>query len=471
MWAGPSVRAGIRSIFVALGAVVLASCGGGDIAADASRSAPISSALKDKKPGQEPAMAGLLAGSLLLLANSREEMHLRALTQLADGGYTAVWCLPCGTPTTLIAQRFDARGAVAGPQARIEVSNTSGQSYAGVGVMPDGTLMLAYGSRLVDLAADLVRNSLFTQRYGAAGDPIGAPVEVTFHVHSHFSAPTQITFAGASFVSWDDGAYAVAWGVLSTLTRSQAGPVSETYVQRYDAAGNPAGGPRQLSRHADGAGTHASLSLTALADGGYVVALATIAPPGPATVRFVPYDSSQRTVAIPTGQALPTGSSVLPLELGGYLLMSSPQAGPYSQILDDSGRVIAQPPVHPGAAYALADGGFAVIWMDDAAAPGAPSVLVQRHDALGLPVGVPTRAGPPAAPYRTLAASLVDTGVALAFETYDQVNGRRVYTQLLHEPDLSKQQQVRLCRAAAKELVGAEHRQHMSRCLRARIAG
>jgi hypothetical protein len=171
--------------------------------------------------------------------------------------------------------------------------------------------------------------------------------------------------------------------------------------------------------------------------------------------------------AIPVDSAtsLPQSTSLVPLSLGGYLLMSNGQAGPSAQILDNSGVVVAEPTLQPGTAYPLADGGFAVVWITTAPA-GTPVMLAQRYDPLGAPVGGSVPIGPPQAPTHVMGVPLTDVGLGLA---YDGTSGTPptpwLSTQSLHEPDLSKREQVRGCRAAAKELAGSQHRQFMSRCL------
>jgi hypothetical protein len=442
--------------------ISIASCGGGDAPAVATPpAAAVPAALKAKMPA--PAAAALVAQPLSLLASPGTVV---AMGQLADGGATVAWCSACNPVTSVLAQRFDANGATVGPQVALSLPSTAGTvASAGAGVLPDGSLMLAYSVEQVDVAANQVRDALLMQRYDASGVAAGAPVVVTSAVHGLIGSPETISFTDASFIGWTDGSFAVSWLKASRTSRSQTGPVYEGFVQRYDAAGQALGGPRQLSRIYEAWGTRL-LGITALDDGGFLAAIETQDMPNPTTLRFVPYDSAERTVAIPTGAAgLPPGSSVLPLALEGYLVMSSNQSGPSAQILDNDGVVTAQPSVHAGTPYPLADGGFAVAWLDPAPPAGTPPVLVQRYDALAVAVGDPTRVGPPATAAQQVAltgVSLSDVGLALAL----RVDALQLFSQFLLEPDPTRQQQVRACHVAAKELVGKQHRQFMPRCIR-----
>jgi hypothetical protein len=251
-------------------------------------------------------------------------------------------------------------------------------------------------------------------------------------MHSLVANPTRIWFTSASFLSWESGSYLVSWGVSTITSRSQAGqPVNEAFTRRFDASGVPAGAPRWLARNEQGSGTQL-VGLAPFSDGGYLASIAAWVPGSPATMRFVPYDSSERTAAIPMdgAPALRQQASVVPLALGGYLLLSANEAGPYAQILDDGGSVIAQPLVHAGTGYPLADGGFAIVWVDAAAPAGVAPALVQRYDALGAPIGEPTRAGPDVAPYRItdiVADSLSDVGLALAFGVFVALMAANVF--------------------------------------------
>lgn len=456
-----------RLVTIAL-VLSVVSCGGGDAPqAPLTGGQPTPSVLKQRGSGQ--AISGLVATSLVSLAPAGVTL---AIGQLADGGYTVVWCTQCSSPNNvstkpveLLAQRFDAPGAAAGPQVQIRLDTPGLLNFAGVGVLLDGSIVLAYEDQVTDLAANTVVVSLFVQRYDPTGTAAGLPVEVTSYHLSVIADPDHVSFSGASFLSWSDGSYLVSWTRSLTLGRSSY-PVYEAFAQRIAPTGDLVGAPRTLARWSDGSGTRIR-SLTAFEDGGYLAAVEHSSPPNADTMTFVPYDSADRVAAIPVDSAtsLPQATSVVPLSLGGYLLMSNGPAGPYAQILDNNGAVVAQPTVQPGTAYPLADGGFEVVWVTTAPA-GTPQMLAQRYDLLGAPVGSPVPIGPAQAPTHLMGVPLADVGVALAYEgTSGTPPTRWLSTQSLHEPDLSKREQVLRCRDAAKDLVGSQHRQFMSRCV------
>lgn len=419
-----SMRRATHVAAVFIGAILMASCGGGDAPAGASASPgasapPVSAAFKGKDTGRANSSTALVPGPLSLLA--------------APG---------VGSPDD-----------------------------AGPNVLLDGSIVRAYATHVVDLSANLVHDSLLTQRYDPGGLAIGDPVEVATYVLRYWSNPGSVHFGRLSVLPLSDGDYLVVWVIGIVSSRSQTGPVYETYAQRYDSAGNPLGARRQLARIYEAWGSRVG-SLTALNDGGYLVEVRRSDPPNPTTVNFVPVDSIDRTVPILAASVdysqVPIPSLVLPLAHGGYLRLAS-DGSSNAQILDNNGTIVATAPVHPGTPYALADGSFAVAWVDAAAAAGASPVLVQRYDLLGNAMGEPTRAGPPAPlrPPYFAGTSLNDVGLALTFYASDAAGGAIEYSQLLHEADPSRQQLVGRCRAAARDLAGSEHRQFMSRCLRA----
>lgn len=450
-----------------IGFSLVASCGGGG-EAPAATSAPASArAFKSKDPRQTPpASTALVAGPASLVAAPATPL---AIGGTADGGYTVAWCAVCASaapaPAEVLAQRFDQDGASA-PPARLALPETTGTAtYAGAGVLSDGSIVLAYTLALFDLSANQQGESLLTQRYHPSGVPIGGPVAVATYVQPIFSNPGGVQLGPVSLLTWSDGTYLVAWSVGIVSSRSQTGPVYETYAQRYDSASTPLGARGTLARIYEAWGSEL-LSLTALDDGGLLAQIRTSGPPEPTTVSFVPLGSVDRTVPIPAGSG--AWSQPVPLALGGYLRLATDSTS-NAQILDNNGAVVATPAIHPGTPYALADGSFVVVWVDTAATAGTPAVFVQRYDLLGSPMGVPTRAGPAATPQSLSVggAPLDDAALALIFLVSDAAKGPLLYTQLLHEPDLSRQQLVRQCRAAARDLVGVQHRQFMSRCLRA----
>jgi hypothetical protein len=218
------------------------------------------------------------------------------------------------------------------------------------------------------------RDPLLIQRYGVDGAPIGAPTEVTFDEYHGFGNPGYTAYEAAWVLAWDDGSFLVAWRELDVTNRSDLG-TSHFVSQRYAAAGQAVGTPRTIAFSALGYGV-VTVAFTEMDDGGYLTAQ-TFFNSGVPTYRFVPFDSADRTSAIPASwPGLPQFTRLLPLATEGHLLRAG-AAGPFTQILDDTGALVAQPAVHAGDVHVLADGGFVAVWRGSAPA-GQPDLLVQR---------------------------------------------------------------------------------------------
>lgn len=228
--------------------------------------------------------------------------------------------------------------------------------------------------------------------------------------------------------------------------------------QRYDSQGTATGEPIGIGLNGFGFG----VQFTAIDDGGYLMAYTRYIQPLQ-FVGFTPFDSPGRVTSIPPTGFFPAGSSILPLSDGGYVLWSTDDAGPYSQILDSTGAVLGTPTLPRGDAYALNDGGFVVFRTDTAATPGQPALVAQRFDGTGMPSGDEIRLDTKGA--TPMIATFPAGGLALAWTATTAGSGADVYTQLLQQPQATRQARVKACKAAAQGLKGAAHKQFMRDCL------
>lgn len=448
---------------IALAALSLSACGGGDGdgTADPLRaSGPPARALQTETSG------GALTAQPLQQVNTTVagDQQVRAIGRLAAGGYAVAWRTPADAGTSgqrLAVRQYDANGGATGEEVALAF-DLAAHPAAAIAVLSDANVLVAYTDEVlvVDTPSQrTLRRSVMLQRFDASGDPVGQLSEIDFLLYSVYSNPFIIELQQPSIATWDDGSFMVSWKYFSQEPPDI--PFFEFRAQRYDAAGQPAGSRRNLAVGAGGWGVQ-SIQLTPLADGGFLVAK-TVLDLGQLSMTFVPLDSAQRTAVIGSA-GLPSGSRLLPLLLGGYVLWSHDTAGAYTAILDDDATV-AQPSVLAGTGFALAGGGFLVVWTDTFAPAGSPNLLAQRYEASGAALGVPTAAGP--APPTALATSLAgEVGVALAWTTVSAETGADVVTQLLNEPDLSWREQVRACTSALRQLAGAQHGQFMRDCLK-----
>lgn len=449
--------------------LVLAACGGGQDAADALTSDTRLMAPKGSAPG---VVDGALVAGAPALVNTvvSGDQTARALGALADGGYTIAWRsqgepgnLP--GPWRLHLQRYDARGTKVGGQVSVPFDSTAHPAPA-LAVLSDGSVLLAYAfANVVKVSSTelIVRKGIATERFDATGAAAGGAVEVAFVEYNEMANPSFADMREPAVVALGDAGYLVAWNHFRQ--EPPYPPSFEFFVRRYDGSGAALAGPRRIAEGGGGWGVQ-SVAFSALPDGGFLAALAQL-DLGVQSMRFVPYDSAERTAPIPAagGAPLPVGASVMALRPGGYVLWTSGSAGAAVQILDNDGALVAQPPIHAGTGAALADGSFVVFWPDTAAAPGAPNLVAQRHDPSGAPLGGETLAGPVSG--APLFAPLADVAVALAWTADLPASGKDVFAQLLHERGPSQRERARACVAASKNLQGAEHRKFMSTCLKA----
>ena len=458
-------------LFLALALAALSACGGGG-GGDA-RALPLSAATAVEQNALKaaPILDPALMPQSVSIVNSTMvgQQAAKVIGALMDGGYTVAW-LSTGEPgnTTgtyrLFIQRYDANGAKVGGEVLVPFDFTA-QASPAIAVMADGSVMVAYRTSstvIVASGAAMIRTSITTERYDAGGAPMGAPDEVAYIMRS-VGGEGQIDLIDPYILTWLDGSYLIAWTRLEQVFPYS--PVLETVAQRYGSDSVPAGAPRKFGRYAAGDGS--TVKLSAMQDGGFLAAF-TIFDQGLQYMRFYPYDSAERTAPIPAytpGSGYPTGTLVLPLSDGGYVLWSNDNGVPYTQVLDSSGALVAAPAIARGdAASALSDGSFVVFWHHAGVPLDQPNWTAQRYDSAGVALGnrilLNTKDGSP------LITSLADVGIALAWTGSALATGLDVYTQVLREQETARQAIVRACGIAAQGLQGAEHKKFMSNCLK-----
>lgn len=188
------------------------------------------------------------------LVNTYSTSHqaFPSITGLVDGGYVVTWVSlgQDGSSFGIYGQRYGSNGNATGTEFRINTYTSNNQNAANVLGMADGGFLVTWESTLQDGSG----LGVYGQRYAASGGALGTE----FRVNS--------TTAGEQ---WDpeatlltDGGYVVTWASGAT-----AG-TSNIYAQRYTAAGNKVAGEVKVNTTVFGMES----SVTALADGGYVVA-------------------------------------------------------------------------------------------------------------------------------------------------------------------------------------------------------
>jgi Ca2+-binding RTX toxin-like protein len=224
------------------------------------------------------------------------------------------------------------------------------------------------------------------QRFNAAGESLGSPYQIGANGSGWPDSPAVTALA--------DGGYVVAW----KLMYNQLG----VYLQRFDANDQPVGGMRTVFAPSSDYGYYYPPALTALPDGGYVVAF-DHAVNNTSVVPYVfQFSASNSQSGGMTPNMRSDTSSVANVDLatlakGGYVMTyaasdaSSSYTGVFAQKFNVDGTKngaeiqVAAPGVNfsqdPSVA-ALADGGFAVTWTNSGS-----GVYVQRFDGAGVAAG------------------------------------------------------------------------------------
>jgi len=141
------------------------------------------------------------------------------VTDLADGGFVAVWQSPDGNENGIFAQRFDASGAAVGGEFRVNTQTDSHQTLAHATGLADGGFVVAWQSYLQDGDGF----GIFAQRYDASGSTMGGEFQV-----NTFTTDGQVA---ASVAGLEDGSLVVAWH----SDEGQDSHMHAVIARKYDA--------------------------------------------------------------------------------------------------------------------------------------------------------------------------------------------------------------------------------------------
>jgi hypothetical protein len=413
----------ITRLTLAMAVAALSACGGGSGGeAVSSSSSSSSTANTEEALSQKPVKTpGLIAQDASVVnTTTAGDQKVRAVGALAAGGYAVAWLSEDNSATgaSLYLQRYDATGAKVGAQTLIPFNaEPSGVALA---VRGDGGVAVAYRSTRSPSPAEpwIVSSGIYVQRFDANGTALGGETEVVSVVQNQSGARTLYYVADPAILSWEDGNFLVGWAYIR---EDYTGKVPEFQTQRYDSQGQAVG-----SRASVGSGdVNTSFELAAAPGGGYLVSTFRRVA-GDLYMRFTQVDLGH-AVAVPYAQnGLPAGSILLPLKLGGYVLLSGPAGSAQSQMFDSSGNAVGKPAglsSVPSSASALGDGGYVVFW----GGAGAERLVAQRYDAAGAAVGEPLDIDTDGAVPEF--ASLGDGGLALAWSAPGSAGDLDVMTQ------------------------------------------
>jgi len=173
----------------------------------------------------------------------------------ADGNFVVVWQSEgsAGTDTSgysVQGQRYDAGGNTIGTEFQVNTYTTGSQRRPSVAADADGDFFVVWEG-----------NGIQGQRYDASGNPLCSQFQVNIYTTSNQGSPwVAMNADGDSVVVWRLG----DWGATTTI-----------YEQRFDASGNAAGFPSEVSSYTFGLQYSPSVAMEA--DGDFVVAWGHIA--------------------------------------------------------------------------------------------------------------------------------------------------------------------------------------------------
>ncbi len=176
------------------------------------------------------------------------------VTALADGGFVVTWS-SFGQDDSgfgIYGQRFDANGDTVDDEFQVNTTTISNQQYSAVTALADGGFVVTWSSNSQD-GSDY---GIYGQRFAANGDPLDDEFQVntTTTSNQQYSAVTALA----------NGGFVVTWS-----SNSQDGSDYGIYGQRFDANGDPVDDEFRVNTTTTG--TQQYSAVTALADGGFVV--------------------------------------------------------------------------------------------------------------------------------------------------------------------------------------------------------
>lgn len=178
-----------------------------------------------------------------------------SVASLTDGGYVVTWSSYAqdGSTWGIYAQRYASTGTASGSEFRVNSFLTSDQIYPDVTGLSDGSFVITWQSYDQDGSA----NSVYGQRYSAAGTAAGSEFRINSYTNDQQQEPTVTGLSDGGFVvTWESvGKDGSGWGISG---------------QRYDAAGVAVG--KEFVVNSTVNDTQYKPDVVALADGGFLVA-------------------------------------------------------------------------------------------------------------------------------------------------------------------------------------------------------
>jgi Ca2+-binding RTX toxin-like protein len=266
-------------------------------------------------------------------------------TGLADGGWVVTWAShgQDGSNSGIYQQRYAANGTPSGGETRVNTYTTSFQDNSSTTALADGGWVATWQSYGPDGSV----TGIYQQRYAANSAPSGGETRVNTYTsgYQEYSSVTPLA----------DGGWVVTWvSYGSTAAAGQDGSEMGIYQQRYAANGATSGSEIRVNAYTPN--SQSDPSITALADGGWVVAWESESQDGSG------YGVYQQRYAA-----------------NGAVSGSEIRVNTYTTDDQDTPFVTA-----------LADGGWVVTWESDGQDGSGYGIYQQRYGSNGVASGTET---------------------------------------------------------------------------------
>ena len=336
--------------------------------------------------------SALAGGSEFVVNTTTTDIQANpTIVNLSDGGFVVAWQsnLQDGSSFGVYAQRYDAAGAPVGGETQVNTTTIDRQQDVEITALNDGGYIIAWESDNQDGDG----YGVYTQRYDAAGAPVGGETQVNTTTASNQHSPT---IAGLN-----DGGYVIAW-----TSGSQDGDGNGVYMQRYDNAGVPLGSETQVNTTT--IEDQDTAAVTVLQNGDFVITWESSNQDGDGIgVYMQRYDSA----GVPLGSETQVNTTtvngqddphIAALDNGGFVITweSSLQDGDgnglYGQIFDSAGNPVGgefqintetTDSQQDQRVEALPNGGFIVIWESNLQDGDQYGIYAQQFDASGNSIG------------------------------------------------------------------------------------
>lgn len=451
-------------------ASALSACGGGASGSDVAGLTPsvgatsaANATARSAQRAQPPDAKSKAASNPTLIAQPPDlvntttagDQQVRAIGDLADGGYEVVWV----SGEALFLQRYGAAGNKIGGETAVQLvfdpRDVASQILANsaVAVLADGSVVVAYPTGRTSGGGMEPVQTAYTvsiQRFDASGVQILPETQVVSVVGGDPRRPT--TFGNVQVLAMADGGHVVGWTRFSAS--ATVGSRDALQTQRFDADNQPAGGVVSI-------GSVVGPSFFRIAGdstGGYTAYWSGLREDfTPTGLTVTHYDQNQSPTQVLAGFL---GSALLlPLEGEGFFLYTvDTNLNAFRQMLDSHGAPVGESvavSTLPFDARQLADGTLIVF-------ESAPSggLLAQRYTAAGEPIG-DLLTLQTSGTTRLLAAR-ADSGFVVAWNNSSETTGLDVYVQAFTEATSTQR---KACLDAAKGLHGHERQAFMAACL------